>query len=439
MREDEETIHNCFKGPMPVLLIFQSNRNSNGCMKERKAVIAMGKRANSEGSVYQRKDGRWVASISLEDGKRKTIYCKTQREALKEVQRANHAKDQGIILPTADQTLGVFLKTWLEDTAQLNLRERTYIRYSELMKLHVIPTLGNVKLQKLSPQQLQKLYKTKLDEGYAPQTVKHIHRVLHRALNGALRWGLVGRNVCDAVDPPRVPKKEMAVLNVEQALQFLAAAKGDPLEALYALALTSGLREGELIGIQWHDLDLVGGKLQVRRTVAYVPKKGLTISEPKTAKSRRSVHLTALAIEALKRHRVRQNEVRLAAGSAWAGGDWVFCNSVGNPLNGSNLLQRSFRPLLARAGLPAIRFHDLRHSSATLLLSLGVHPKIVSEILGHSQVSLTLDTYSHVLPSLQEEAFSRLNTLLTEQPNPVAVTVAVNGDLGKKVKRTNPL
>jgi integrase len=226
---------------------------------------------------------------------------------------------------------------------------------------------------------------------------------------------------------------------VEQALQFLAAAKSDPLEALYALALTSGLREGELIGIQWHDLDLVGGKLQVRRTVAYVPKKGLTISEPKTAKSRRSVHLTALAIEALKRHRVRQNEVRLAAGSAWAGGDWVFCNSVGNPINGSNLLQRSFRPLLARAGLPAIRFHDLRHSSATLLLSLGVHPKIVSEILGHSQVSLTLDTYSHVLPSLQEEAFSRLNTLLTEPTNPVAVSVAVNGDSGKRVKKINPL
>ncbi len=332
------------------------------------------------------------------------------------------------LLPSADQTLGAFLKTWLEDTAQLNLRERTYIRYCELMKVHVIPTLGNVKLQKLSPQQLQRLYKTKLDEGSAPQTVKHIHRVLHRALNGALRWGLVGRNVCDAVDPPRVPKKEMAVLNVEQALQFLAAAKDDPLEALYVLALTSGLRQGELIGIQWRDLDLVKGKLQVRRTVAYVPKKGLTISEPKTAKSRRSVHLTTLAINALKQHRIRQKEVRLAAGSVWVGEDWVFCNSVGKPVDGSNLLRRSFRPLLARAGLPAIRFHDLRHSSATLLLSLGVHPKIVSEILGHSQVSLTLDTYSHVLPSLQEEAFSRLNTLLTEQANPVAVSVAVNGD-----------
>lgn len=406
--------------------------------KERNAGIAMGKRANSEGSVYQRKDGRWVASISLENGKRKTIYCKTQREALKEVQRANLAKEQGILLSSADQTLAVFLKTWLEDTARLNLRVRTYIRYRELMERHVVPTLGNVKLQKLSPQQLQKLYKTKLDEGYAPQTVKHIHRVLHRALNCALRWGLVGRNVCDAVDPPRVPRKEMTVLNVEQAVQFLAAAKNDPLEALYVLALTSGLRSGEILGLQWSDLSLAEGKLQVRRTIAYVPKKGLVISEPKTSKSRRSVHLTAIAIEALKRHRVRQNEMRLAAGALWAAGDWVFCNSVGKPLDGSHLLRRSFRPLLKKAGLPAIRFHDLRHSSATLLLSLGVHPKIVSEILGHAQISLTLDTYSHVLPSLQEEAFNRLNTLLTGLQHPVAITVAVNGDLDKQVKQMNP-
>src|SRR5690242_7811073 len=137
------------------------------------------------------------------------------------------------------------------------------------MEIHVVPTLGNVKSQKLSPQQLQKLYKIKLDEGYAPQTVKHIHRVLHRALNCALRWGLVGRNVCDAVDPPRVPRKEMTVFNVEQALQFLAAAKNDPLEALYVLALTSGLRSGEILGLQWSDFSLTEGKLQVRRTIAY--------------------------------------------------------------------------------------------------------------------------------------------------------------------------
>ena len=148
----------------------------------------MGKRANGEGTVYRRNDGRWVASISLENGKRKSIYCQTQREAIKEVQRANLAKEQGMLSTLSDETLGAFLTSWLQDTAKPNLRLRTYIRYRELMDLHVLPTLGNVKLQKLSPQQLQKLYNKKLEEGYAPQTVKHIHRVLHRALRDALRW-----------------------------------------------------------------------------------------------------------------------------------------------------------------------------------------------------------------------------------------------------------
>jgi integrase len=194
----------------------------------------MGKRANGEGTVYRRNDGRWVASISLDNGKRKSIYCKTQREAIREAQRANQAKEQGM--------LSAFLTSWLQDTAKPNLRPRTYIRYRELMELHVIPTLGSVKLHKVTPQQLQKLYNKKLEEGYAPQTVKHIHRVLHRALRDALRWNLVARNVCDAVDAPRVPKQEMRALSGEQAQQFLAAAKDDPLEALYVLALTTGMR-----------------------------------------------------------------------------------------------------------------------------------------------------------------------------------------------------
>ena len=162
----------------------------------------MGKRANGEGTVYRRNDGRWVASISLDNGKRKSIYCKTQREAIREAQRANQAKEQGMLSVRADETLGAFLTSWLQDTAKPNLRPRTYIRYRELMELHVIPTLGSVKLHKVTPQHLQKLYNKKLEEGYAPQTVKHIHRVLHRALRDALRWNLVARNVCDACMHP---------------------------------------------------------------------------------------------------------------------------------------------------------------------------------------------------------------------------------------------
>ncbi len=166
----------------------------------------MGKRANGENSVYQRKDGRWVASITLENGKRKSIYCKTQKEAIKASRNAGIAKEQGTLIDTADQTLSTFLKAWLEDTAQHNVRPRTYIRYRELIELHILPTLGTVKLQKLSPQQLQRLYNKKREDGYAPQSVKHIHRVLHRALNDAVRWNLVPGNVCDRIDAPRVPK-----------------------------------------------------------------------------------------------------------------------------------------------------------------------------------------------------------------------------------------
>lgn len=373
----------------------------------------MGKRANQEGSVYKRKDGRWVASIVLENGKRKSIYCKTQQEAIKAVRKANQDKDQGIIFPTEDQSMSAFLTNWLQDTVRQRVRERTHIRYRQLIELQVLPVLGNIKLQKLSPQHLQKLYNQKLEEGYAPQTVKHIHRVLHRALKDALRWQLVSRNVCDAVDAPRVPRKEMRVLTGDQAQQLLEAAKGDLLEALYVLALTTGMRQGELLGLKWEDVYITLGTVQVRRTIARLPGKGFTVSEPKSAKSRRKIHLTRLAVEALKRHRTRQSESRLAARLAWSEQGWVFCNAVGKPIEAGNMIRRSFRPILDKAGLPAIRFHDLRHSTATLLLSLGIHAKVVQELLGHSQISLTLDTYSHFLPSLQEEAVSRLDTLLS--------------------------
>lgn len=241
-----------------------------------------------------------------------------------------------------------------------------------------------------------------------------MHRLLHKAFNDALKWNLITRNVCDLVDTPRVPKHEMKVFSSEQAQQFLEVAKGDPLEALYVVALTTGMRQGELLALKWDDIDFSHGKLQVQRTIARITNKGFTISEPKTPKSRRSINLTPLAIESLKQHRIRQHEHRLLAGPEWDEQGWVFANALGRPIEAGNMMRRSFLPLLAKAELPKIRFHDLRHSTATLLLSMGTHPKIVQELLGHSQISMTLDTYSHVLPSLQEDAMSRLNTLLTK-------------------------
>ena len=374
----------------------------------------MERRIQGEGSVFQRKDGRWVAVITTDEGKKKTIYRKTQKEALKELQLANQAKMQGTLITARDQKLSEFLTSWLTDTAQPLLREKTYIRYGEIVRLHVVPILGKVTLQKLTPQHLQKLYKAKREEGYAPQTIRHIHRLLHRAFNDAVKWNLMSRNVCNLIEGPRVPKKEMQVLSHEQALRFLEAAKGDPLETLYILALSTGMRQGELLGLQWKDIQFENGTLQVKRKIARITNKGFVFSEPKTTKSRRNITLTTLAIESLKQHRRHQHEQRLATGPNWEEYDLVFCNAVGRPIEVSNMTRRSFRPILAKAGLPIIRFHDLRHSCATLLLSLGIHPKIVQELLGHSQISITLDTYSHVLPSLQAEAAQRLDTLLSD-------------------------
>ncbi|GER86309.1 site-specific integrase [Dictyobacter vulcani] len=373
----------------------------------------MGKRANGEGTVYRRKDGRWTASITIGQGRRKYLYFATQKEAIKAIREINNLKDQGVILASKDQTVAFFLETWLQDTAQPRLRPRTYIRYQHMIQRQIIPAIGNVKLQQLSPQHLQRLYNGELHKGYAPQTVKHVHRLLHRALHDALRWGLVVRNVCDAVDAPRVPRREMQVLNAEQARHFLCMAQGDPLEALYVLALTTGMRQGELLGLKWADLSSDMKKLQVRRTVARIGRLGFVVDEPKTVKSRRNIYLTDIAVDTLKLHRIHQHEQRLQMGAAWNDQDWVFCNQLGNPLEASNIMRRSFKPLLQKAGLPMIRFHDLRHSAATLLLTMDIHPKIVQELLGHSTITMTLDTYSHVLPSLQAQAVTRLNGLFT--------------------------
>ncbi|HET8911551.1 MAG TPA: site-specific integrase, partial [Ktedonobacteraceae bacterium] len=177
----------------------------------------------------------------------------------------------------------------------------------------------------------------------------------------------------------------------------------------------------------WNAIDLTRGTLQVKQTIARIGRQGFVVSEPKTAKSRRRIHLSALAIEALKRHRVRQNEQRLAVGPGWHDQNWVFCNTVGGPIDAGNLLRRSFWPLLAKAGLERMPFHSLRHSAASLLLSLGIHPKVVQELLGHSNISMTLDIYSHVIPAMHADAVQQLSTLLTSSENAVAVTVAVKG------------
>ncbi|MGB8345025.1 MAG: tyrosine-type recombinase/integrase [Ktedonobacteraceae bacterium] len=360
-----------------------------------------------EGSVYQRSDGRWVAQVTLEDGKRKLLYRKTEKEALSALRKALNEQEKGTLATGPQQTLKAYLTHWLEEVHKPTIRLSTYVKYHKLINTYIIPVLGYVQLQKLTPQQVLSLYRQKEKEGLSSKTINSIHGVLHKALDNAVRWNLISRNVCDLVSPPRIIKREAQTLTMEQAQKLLEAAHGQRLEVPLKLALTTGMRRGELLGLKWADIDFENRFLQVRRTLDFIASYGGYVeTEPKTAKGRRKIMLPDLAIQALKQHRAQQEEWQLKAGEKWQGKDYVFTGLEGGPLNPRYIL-KLFAKLLKEAGLPHMHFHDLRHSAATLLLSMGVHPKVVQEILGHSNISMTMDIYSHVLPSMHKEAMDK--------------------------------
>lgn len=327
----------------------------------------MGKRANGEGSIYQQKNGLWVACVTVEGRKRKYVYGKTQKEVTQAKQKLLQDISRGVVQFTCEQTVETFLLSWLEDTIKPNLRYKTYEHYRWCVR-HVAAEIGDIQLRKLTPQHIQRLHAKKRAEGCAPQSVKHFHRMLGKALNDAVKWGLIERNVVSLVTPPRVSRSEMHVLTAEQARRFLTEASGNFLEALFVLAITTGAREGELLGLSWDDVNLQTGKVHIRRALGRRAKKGLVLVEPKTERSRRTIHLTTLAIEALKEHRLRQQQLKGFGEPGWNEYNLVFCNHFGKPFDHSSMINDYFRPLLVKAGLPLIRFHDLRHTAATLML-----------------------------------------------------------------------
>jgi integrase len=360
-----------------------------------------------EGSVYQRADGRWVAQLPLEDGGRKLLYRKTEKETLSALRKALNEQERGVLATGPQQTLKTYLTHWLEEVHKPTIRLSTYIKYRKLINTYILPVLGHVRLQKLSPQQVLSLYRQKEKEGLSSKTINAIHGVLHKALDNAVRWNLVSRNVCDLVSPPRIVKPEIQPLTMEQAHKLLKAAHGHRLEVILMLALTTGMRRGELLGLKWGDIDVEKRFLQVRRTLDfYAGYGGYVETEPKTAKGRRKIILPDFVVEALKQHRVQQLELRLKVGEEWQEQDYVFTSLKGGPLNPRYIL-KLFDRLLKEAGLPHMRFHDLRHSAATLLLSMGINAKVVQEILGHSNISMTMDVYSHVLPSMHKDAMGK--------------------------------
>jgi integrase len=309
-------------------------------------------------------------------------------------------------------TIGDFLAGWLTDVVRLTVRPRTYDSYRQVVRLHLAPGLGHITLAALSPADVQAFLNAKSASRLSPRTVAYQRGVLRGALGHAERMGLVSRNVARLALPPRIPRRRVSPLTVEQARTFLGAINGDRLEALYLVALGVGLRQGEILGLRWPDVDFPAGTLTVRHALARIDRQ-LVLVEPKSATSRRVVPLPGFVLAALAAHRVAQAQepqpLRPASPHEFA--ELVFTTTFGTPLDGITITRR-FQRMLLEAGLPRQRFHDLRHACASLLLAQGVPARVVMETLGHSEVSLTLNTYSHVLPSLGREAAERMDEAL---------------------------
>lgn len=412
------------------------------------------RRARNEGSIYQRtKDSRWVGVIDLgwQNGKRrrKYVYGSTQESVVDRMaDERKNAKDGTLVLDER-QTVAVFLQHWLEECARPKVRPNTLRRYKDLIRLHIKPEIGHVPLAKLTPQQVQSFLNRKCGSapvstarngrpapsGLSPRSVQHCHAVLRTALGRALRWGLVARNVATLVSPPRAPHKEVRPFSPEEARQFLDATQGNRLEALYTVALACGLRQGEALGLRWQDVDVDAGTLTVRHQLQRVPRpaaeseiqaesKGLSpampkkpkktevqLVEPKSRRSRRTIALPEIVVKALRAHRIRQLQDRLLAGAHWHDTRFVFTTTIGTPLDARNVQDR-FKAVLRGAGLRPQRFHDLRHGAASLLLAQGVPARGVMEILGHSQIGITLNLYSHVMPELLRDAAQKMDAIL---------------------------
>jgi integrase len=371
------------------------------------------RRGNNEGSIYRRKDGYWVGQYGVETAagrKTRYIYGKTRAAVAEKLTCTLADRNAGLTYDAKKLTVGEYVERWIEDSVRDTARQRTYERYEQIVRVHIKPALGRVKLSALTPAHVRALYREKLDAGLAPRTVCYIHVTLNKALKQAVADGLIPRNAASSVKAPTPRKNEIRPLDREQVRAFLETVSGERLEPLYVLAVTAGLRAGELLGLKWEDLDLKAGMLQVRRSLSEA-RSGRIFEVPKSGKGR-SIRLTRRAVNALRAHRKRQLEERMKLAGLWQDHGLVFPSQVGTPLSGRNLI-RSFKRHLERGGLPqSFRFHDLRHTCATLLLRQGVNPKFVQELLGHGDVSLTLNVYSHVLPDMGNQAAIAMDAAL---------------------------
>jgi integrase len=371
------------------------------------------------GQIIKRGDRTWLIRIFMgRDAKGKQIFHHktihgTKKDAETYRNKVVRDKDMGTFIEPAVVTVKDYLNKWLKTAARPRLRERTYDGYSELLTRYVHPILGEKRLCDVRPLDIQNLYTDMTERGLSPRTVRYTHAIFSSAFKQAIRWHMLIHNPCEAVELPRSERREMKAFSPEEAESFLKAAKENEQGVIFTFALATGMRPEEYLGLKWSDIDLEKGLSVVRRVLVRRKGGGWYFGEPKTSRSRRTVPLPATLVKLLVAHRRKQAEARLKAGAAYQNNELVFATGSGTPHNSRNLAQRQFQAILKKAELPLnFRLYDLRHSCATLLLVAGENPKIVSERLGHASVVLTLDTYSHVLPTMQEAASQKLERIL---------------------------
>ncbi len=378
-----------------------------------------GKPTKIKASTFSKSAG-WYARVTITDeaGKRRDIWKKGEnktdaKELLKNLIR--DLDDSGETVVEGNKTtLSEYFDHWLSAAAKPRVSERTYADYEDLLRRYIRPALGRKKLSEVRPLDVQRLYSSMQERGLSARTIRYTHAVLTSGFKQAMKWGLMPRNPAQLAELPRQARQEMHALSPDMAARFLAAAATDKWGVLFALALATGMRPEEYLGLQWRDVDIERAIVTVQRTLVWRRRGGgYYFGEPKTSRSRRSIPIPSSVARSLVEHRRKQNVERLKAGPGYENLDLVFATPQGGPLMLQNLMRRHFKPILLRAELPeSIRMYDLRHSCATLLLAAQENPKVVSERLGHASITLTLDTYSHVLPSMQQAATEKLEQML---------------------------
>jgi integrase len=371
------------------------------------------------GQIIKKKDKTWLVRIFLgrdTNGKRKyygKIIHGTKKNAETYLNAKLREKDLGVFVEPASMPLSEYLDRWLQEIAKPRIRRSTYASYEMMLRLYISPKLGSKRLSDVQAHEIQKVYNDMRKSGLSSRTVRYAHNVLSSAFKQAIKWQMLVRNPCDVCELPRLEKTEMKYFTPNQVATFLQSAKDDKYYLVFLVALETGMRPEEYLAVQWKDVDLESGMLSVRRALVWNRKGGgYSFEEPKTTKSRRSIPLSGSVVSALKIYRSTQLEERMKLGGDYANIDLVFATELGTPISSKNLRDRHFKPLMAKADLPEIRLYDLRHTTATLLLSAGENPKVVSERLGHASIVLTLDTYSHVLPSMQRDATTKIEGML---------------------------